>query len=136
MFGAPKLLEPFMVPGMTETLDVLLKDSNIIGATINNSVFINSQGRTTRIDVGVTVKEMPAQMYKEAEQIGTLALDNMPAAKEKDLLAVTITHGYSIGIAYYRKSYTYAGSAIEWEKNPGKVTNKAAQTIQSAGIGK
>lgn len=136
MFGAPKLLNPFILPGMTETLNVLLKDPNISNANIYNGETTNAKGRTTRIDVGVTVKKMPTPTYAKAEEVSKLALNLMPAAKEKDLLAVTITHGYSIGIAYYRKIYVYTGSPKDWEINPKKIAQNPQGTNISAGIGK
>lgn|GEM_PF-5081287 len=133
LFGTPKLADPYILPGMHETVATLLDDPNISDANIYNGVTTNASGKTTRVDVGIRVKKMPSP--SEVENLGDLILNQIPAAKDKDELKISITHGYTIGIAYHLTNYTYTGSPQDWETNPSEITINPQGINTTAGIG-
>lgn len=125
----------YTIPGAGSTLKELHKDPDVYQAAVNHIVSSNSEGRSNKIAIAITVKKTPAPVYLKAKQISELVMQAMPDAKGADSLSVTIYYGYNIGIARYQKGLTYAGTPADWESNTVKIA-KSAQTDVSLGIGR
>jgi len=135
MFAWPQIIQEYTIPGTSSTLEELQKDPNVYRATVNHVISKNSEGRSSKMEIAITVKKLPAPIYTKAKQVSELTMREMPAVRDMDSLSVTVNYGYNIGIAWYQKGLTYTGTPTDWESNTVKIA-KSAQTDVSMGIGK
>lgn len=84
------------------------------------SVFVGTNwgpnGQTQYFNTNAIWKTKPASQEKAAAEIASLILKEYPDIMSKDILAVTITYGFDIGIASAWQSYNEHHSPAEWKQ--------------------
>lgn len=100
--------------------NVLISSGSVHIATVSiGKTWQTSNGKrieTTHITSNAIWKKRPENNADAAKQIAALILKNYPDALNKDILAVTITYGYDIGIARAWRNETVQHSPREWQK--------------------
>lgn len=99
--------------GLQENLYKMGKVSN---AFVNIGKSFGPKGSSNYVSANVIYKEKSADFKKVAEQVAEVILKVYPKAKTKDIIGVTVTYGYDIGIASYWRRYSEGLSPAEWEK--------------------
>ena len=90
------------------------------GKVHTSSVFIGkswgSHGTVEHFSVNALWKTRPEDYEKASEEIASIVLAEYPGIAERDLLAVTVTYGYDIGLARARKSHHVGYSPTQWKE--------------------
>lgn len=73
------------------------------------------RSETTYLQSNAIWKERPSDSEEAARQVASLILQNYPGVVDKDVLAVTITYGYDIGIARAWRTQRLQHSPSEWQ---------------------
>lgn len=74
-----------------------------------------NRSETTYLQSNAVWKERPSDNEAAARQIAALILQNYSGIVDKDILAVTITYGYDIGIARAWRTQRVQHSPSEWQ---------------------
>jgi hypothetical protein len=69
-------------------------------------------------------KERPKDFAEAADEIASIAMKTAPSIRDQDVLAVTVSYGFDIGIAHGWKNYSARFSPKAWQE----------KTRQSPGI--
>lgn len=84
------------------------------------SVFVGTNwgpnGQTQYFSTNAIWKNKPASQEKAAAEIASIILKEYPNIMSKDVLAVTISYGFDIGIASAWQSYNEHHSPAEWKQ--------------------
>jgi hypothetical protein len=85
-----------------------------------SSVFVGTSrganGETQYLTTNTIWKNRPASPEVAASEIASIILREYPDVMNKDILAVTITYGFDIGIASGWQSYNEHHSPAEWRQ--------------------
>ena len=71
---------------------------------------------TTYFRSTAILKERPGDYESPAKEIASIVLHAYPDVMKKDVLAITVTYGYDIGIARAWRSQSVHHSPEEWQK--------------------
>lgn len=91
---------------------------HMVTATVGKrwNVVDGNRSETTYFQSNTIWKERPHDNEAAAQQMASLILQNYEDIMDKDVLAVTITYGYDIGIARAWKTQRFQHSPLEWQK--------------------
>jgi uncharacterized RDD family membrane protein YckC len=109
----PNIAKKGFMPELFEALEELYKKENIWSAEIyiGQSGF---PGQTTKyVSSTIILKEEPESGYSEAENIAKFLLESISEAKEKDMIFVTLSYGFDLGIAASWSSQNFSFSTAE-----------------------
>lgn len=119
---AGSLIAATFISQNTALIDLFQVQSRIqdTGKVNTSTVFVGTAwgpaGTTNYLTVNAFWKDNPISGESEASEIAAIVLSEYPDAINKDVLAVTITYGFDIGIASGWTGYNEYHSPAEWKE--------------------
>jgi uncharacterized RDD family membrane protein YckC len=109
--------EPFVSLLALQTL--LSAEPGVVHVNVTDGATTRLNGKDTAKPVktlSIQVAVQSKTLYEEAfaDKIARIALDNHIAANDKDLIVVTVSYGYDIGIASAQTSKIFTHSPADW----------------------
>ena len=107
-------------PGLLRVQQAIQNTGKVHVATVNvgkNWRIVNGlRSETTYLNSNAIWKKRPRDEVSAARSVASIILHNYPQIMDKDLLTVTVTYGFDIGIARAWQSYTSSHSPKEWKE--------------------
>lgn len=112
--GSTLLLQQATVKALVATQRAISALPDIYGVSVKVNVTAPRGATTSQMLLSGIVDESLGDPDRLAATIANLALDNYPDANAQQLIAVTLTSGYDIGIASGWRWTTYAWAPAHW----------------------
>jgi uncharacterized RDD family membrane protein YckC len=141
--GAPLIGERFfaqteLFPQLRAVQEALSHEPGVVyaGVTAGANTFASSQAggkTTTNVVARLVVNPVPADKQAFADNAVKIILAAYPEADRKDVIVVTLVHGFDIGIASAWRAEPFAHSPADWRKRwAPKVEEKPARVAEPA----
>lgn len=106
-------------PGLLATQQAIMSSGKVHMATLSVGKTWRASGgsrtETTHVASNAIWKRRPADYEAAAREVAFIILNRYPDIMTKDVLAVTVTYGYDIGIARAWRKQTFQHSPLEWK---------------------
>ena len=90
------------------------------------------KGTSSYINANVFYKQEPVVFEAKTEQVAKVILDGYPHIKDKDIIKITVTYGYDIGIASSWRKHSISLSPSEWRNRlEGKSKEEGSSCLVS-----
>ena len=122
IIGVPYLSKIENFPEMLSLQQDLMKHPNIHVASVMSGNTYGSEHSTSWMAVTIVVTDTQMMKKEAADQVALSTFSHFPNVTSRDLLKVTITYGYDIGISRSWKNNHYAYPPAEWATNLGLVS--------------
>ena len=102
-------------------------------ATVGTNWFISTgKGKQSQSNISarVTTSERNVDFDSLANRLARITLDKYPNAAARDVIAVSISYGYDIGIAFARQTRNYVFSPAQWRQ---RLEPKSHNSFQPTG---
>ncbi len=114
LFGVSALTKTGTFPEMLTLQQELMAKPDIQAASVVSGTTYNSEGQTTHTAVTVVVSDKQMMSEEVAGDIVSSTFSFCPSSKSKNLLKVTITYGYDIGISTGWKNSNFVYTPEQW----------------------
>jgi uncharacterized RDD family membrane protein YckC len=106
-------------PGLLATQQAIMSTGKVHVATLSVGKTWRTSGESrteaTHVASNAVWKRRPADYEAAAREVALVILNHYPDIMAKDVLAVTVTYGYDIGIARAWRNQTFQHSPLEWK---------------------
>jgi uncharacterized RDD family membrane protein YckC len=106
-------------PGLIATQQAIMSTGKVHTATLSVGKTWRASGENsteaTHVASNAIWKRRPADYEAAAREVALVILDHYPDIMTKDVLAVTVTYGYDIGIARAWRNQTFQHPPLEWK---------------------
>ncbi len=92
----------------------LYKMENVSFAYVIVDKAITPKGISSYISANVFYKQEPVVLETKAEQVARVILNGYPQFRDKDIIKITVTYGYDIGIASSWRKHSISLSPSKW----------------------
>ena len=120
---APSLAGAWKFPGLIATREKILATDAFSDAGVfvgkNWSFRDGVRGETKYLAVSVRLKHRPGDYEPIAHQVALIALANYPESQDQDVISVTVSYGYDIGIARTWITHTFQHTPEQWAQFTG-----------------
>jgi len=118
---APKFMQMTPFAQLRPVLEKILDSGKVHGAQVFLGKSWGTHGESKYVHAQVTWKGRPENSEKATDEIAAIVIETYPQIMEQDLLVVTVSYGYDIGIASAWKSYTASYTPKEWQDRVKKI---------------
>ncbi|OPY76998.1 MAG: RDD family protein [Syntrophorhabdus sp. PtaU1.Bin058] len=106
-------------PGLLATQQAIISSGKVHMATVfvgkTWTVSGSNKNEVTYVASNAVWKKRPANYETAAREVALIILNQYPGVMTKDVLEVTITYGYDIGIARAWHNWTFRHSPAKWK---------------------